>query len=116
MKCSPNTATRDGAKLKFIFITECTSPIPPRTHGVSLTEFRDQLAFRHRCLSVEDGSTDPRYAFVHGNFALANSAGGLFCGVDSEMQILAETGCYADLTMPAALVASGADRESEFRL
>ncbi|MFZ3339635.1 MAG: hypothetical protein WA213_02050 [Terriglobales bacterium] len=68
-----------------------------------LTEFRDQLAFRHRCLSTEDGSPDPRYAFVHGNFALANSAGGLFCGVDSEMQILAETGCYADLTMPAAL-------------
>ena len=68
-----------------------------------LTEFRDQLAFRHRCLSTVDGLPEPRYAFVHGNFALANSAGGLFCGVDSEMQILAETGCYADLTMPAAL-------------
>ena len=67
-----------------------------------LTEFRDQLAFRHRCLSVADGSTQPRYAFVHGNFALANSAGGLFCGVDSEMQILAETGCFADFTMPSS--------------
>jgi hypothetical protein len=67
-----------------------------------LTEFRDQLAFRHRCLSVEEGSTSPRYAFVHGNFALANSAGGRYCGVDSEMQILADTGCYADLTMPSA--------------
>ena len=41
-------------------------------------------------------------AFVHGNFALANSADGRFCGVDSEMQILAETGCYADLTLPTA--------------
>jgi hypothetical protein len=67
-----------------------------------LTEFRDRLAYRHRCLAVEEGSTNPRYAFVHGNFALANSAGGRFCGVDSEMQILADTGCYADLTMPAA--------------
>ncbi len=66
-----------------------------------LTEFRDRLAFRHRCLAVESGSTRPAYAFVHGNFALANSAGGRFCGVDSEMQILAETGCYADLTMPS---------------
>jgi hypothetical protein len=66
-----------------------------------LTEFRDQLAFRHRCLALEEGSTRPRYAFVHGNFALANSANGRFCGVDSEMQILAETGCYADLTMPS---------------
>jgi hypothetical protein len=68
-----------------------------------LTEFRDQLAFRHGCLSVADGSTQPKYSFVHGNFALANSAGGLFCGVDSEMQILAETGCYADFTMPSSL-------------
>jgi hypothetical protein len=68
-----------------------------------LTEFRDQLAFRHRCLAVEEGSTRPAYAFVHGNFALANSAAGRFCGVDSEMQILAETGCYADLTMPSGI-------------
>src|SRR5712692_3284534 len=66
-----------------------------------LTEFRDQLAFRHRCLAMEQGSDRPGYAFVHGNFALANSASGRFCGVDSEMQILAETGCYADLTMPS---------------
>jgi hypothetical protein len=66
-----------------------------------LVEFRDRLAFRHRCLAVEEGSTRPGYAFVHGNFALANSAVGRFCGVDSEIQILAETGCYADLTMPS---------------
>jgi len=66
-----------------------------------LAEFRDRLAFRHRCLAVEESSTRPGYAFVHGNFALANSAAGRFCGVDSEMQILAETGCYADLTMPS---------------
>jgi hypothetical protein len=66
-----------------------------------LTEFRDRLAFRHRCLAVEEGSTRPGYAFVHGNFALANSAAGRSCGVDSEMQILADTGCYADLTMPS---------------
>jgi hypothetical protein len=68
-----------------------------------LTEFRDHLAFRHRCLSVAEGSTEPRFAFVHGNFALANSAGGRACGVDSEMKILAETGCYADLTMPGGV-------------
>src|ERR1035441_3960321 len=68
-----------------------------------LVEFRDRLAFRHRCLAVEEGSTRPGYAFVHGNFALANSAAGRFCGVDSEMQILAETGCYADFTMPSGI-------------
>ena len=65
-----------------------------------LTEFRDQLAFRHRCLSLESGSDQPRYSFVHGDFALANSSDGHACGVDSEMKILAETGCYADFTLP----------------
>ena len=67
-----------------------------------LLEFRDALASEHGCLSYFDGVGDPKYAFVHGNFALANSAGGRFCGVDEEMQILADTGCYADLTLPAA--------------
>jgi len=65
-----------------------------------LTDFRDRLAWRHRCLSLDAGSQEPRYAFVHGDFALANSAAGRDCGVDSEMQILSETGCYADLTLP----------------
>jgi hypothetical protein len=67
-----------------------------------LTEFRDRLAEQHRCLSRERAGALPRYAFVHGNWALANSAGGRYCGVDSEMQILADTGCYADFTLPSA--------------
>lgn len=67
-----------------------------------LLEFRDCLARRHGCLSYHNNSDRPQYAFVHGNFALANSAGGKFCGVDSEMQVLADTGCYADMTLPAA--------------
>lgn len=64
-------------------------------------EFRNALAQRG-CLSRWDGSGPPRYAFVHGNGGMANSAGGSFCGVDEEMQVLAETGCYADLTLPAS--------------
>lgn len=68
----------------------------------SLVEFRDTLAERHRCLSRRDGSAKPMYAFVHGNLALANSCGGRFCGVDNEMEILSETGCYADMTLPSA--------------
>jgi len=66
-----------------------------------LTEFRDTLAERHKCLSRLGGEGQPRYGFVHGNLALANSAGGQACGVDEEMEILAETGCYADFTLPA---------------
>ena len=38
-----------------------------------LLEFRDALASRG-CLSRMNGEGPPRYAFVHGNFALANSA------------------------------------------
>jgi hypothetical protein len=71
------------------------------THRL-LSEFRDHLAYRHGCLALEEGSEVPRYCFVHGNFALANSAEGRYCGVDSEMKILAETGCYADFTLPTA--------------
>jgi hypothetical protein len=66
-----------------------------------LVEFRDTLAEEHKCLSRESRASPVQYAFVHGNWALANSAGGRWCGVDSEMQILAETGCYADFTLPS---------------
>lgn len=66
--------------------------------------FRDTLAEEHKCLARvvgEEPASQPKYGFVHGNWALANSAGGRFCGVDSEMQILADTGCYADFTLPS---------------
>jgi len=66
----------------------------------ALVEFRDTLV-AHGCLSRAEGEREPRYAFVHGNWALANSAGGRYCGVDEEMHILAETGCYADMTLPS---------------
>jgi len=49
------------------------------------------------------GSVDGerRYAFVHGDSALDNSRGGQFCGVNNEIDILLETGCYADFTHPS---------------
>ncbi|MBK8466523.1 MAG: hypothetical protein IPL32_11885 [Chloracidobacterium sp.] len=68
----------------------------------TLTDFRDTLADKHKCLSQMDGAGNPMYAFVHGNLALANSCGGRFCGVDNEMEILRDTGCYADMTLPSA--------------
>lgn len=68
---------------------------------LQLETFRDQLAEDHKCLARAPGDSQPKYGFVHGNWALANSAGGRYCGVDSEMQILADTGCYADFTLPS---------------
>ena len=48
-----------------------------------------------------DGSF--RWAFIHGNWSLANSRpDGRWCGVDDELPLLFETGCYADLTFPSA--------------
>jgi hypothetical protein len=79
----------------------CERPDTPANTRRQLLEFRDTLV-RHGCLAQLDDQGQPRYAFVHGSFALANSIGGACCGVDSEMQILAETGCYADLTLPSA--------------
>lgn len=43
------------------------------------------------------------YAFIHGNWCLANSrSDGAWCGVDEEIPLLFETGCYADFTFPSA--------------
>jgi hypothetical protein len=41
------------------------------------------------------------FAFIHGNWSLANSRGKHFCGVDNEIDLLQKMGCYADYTFPA---------------
>ncbi|HXI82734.1 MAG TPA: hypothetical protein VNL17_01440 [Verrucomicrobiae bacterium] len=44
-----------------------------------------------------------RYGFIHGNWSLDNSrADGRWCGVNNELQVLRDTGCYADFTLPSA--------------
>ena len=46
----------------------------------------------------------PAFAFIHGNWSLDNSRqeGGInYCGVDNEITVLQEEGCFADLTFPA---------------
>lgn len=45
----------------------------------------------------------PRWAFIHGNWCLANARkDGRFCGVDDELAVLFQTGCYADFTFPSS--------------
>jgi hypothetical protein len=58
---------------------------------------------RHGAL-ITDGTPAVRtYGFIHGNMALDNSMGDpRWCGVNNELQILQETGCYADFSMPTA--------------
>jgi hypothetical protein len=44
-----------------------------------------------------------RYAFIHGNWCLANAReDGWGCGVNEEIPLLFDTGCYADFTFPSA--------------
>ena len=44
-----------------------------------------------------------RWAFIHGNWCLANGRpDGRWCGVDDELVMLHELGCYVDLTFPSA--------------
>jgi hypothetical protein len=68
------------------------------------TQLRETIAnfTRHGHLA-RDPEDRPRYAFIHGNWALANARpDGRWCGVDAEIPLLFRTGCYADFTFPAA--------------
>ena len=57
---------------------------------------------RHGLLS-RDAAGNIRYGFIHGDWALDNShPRGHHCGVDGELGVLKQTGCYADFTMPSA--------------
>ena len=58
---------------------------------------------RHGLLARERATTRVRFGFVHGNWALDNSgADGRWCGVNNELEILRDAGCYADFTLPSA--------------
>lgn len=68
-----------------------------------LLRFKKILSERHGLLSKNKETGEIQYGFIHGNFALDNSrADGKWCGVNNELDILEETGCYADFTEPSA--------------
>jgi hypothetical protein len=61
-------------------------------------------AFRRYGALSEWGDGRPAFGFVHGNWSLDNSRcehGQNFCGVNNELQVLQEEGCYADFTFPS---------------
>ena len=58
---------------------------------------------RHGHLSRDRSGLGLRWAFIHGNWSLANGRpDGRWCGVDDELVLLHRLGCYADLTFPSA--------------
>ncbi|MHC9084477.1 right-handed parallel beta-helix repeat-containing protein [Luteimonas sp. RIT-PG2_3] len=68
-----------------------------------LSRFTELLASRHDALPRDPQTGQPRWTFIHGNWALDNChPSGRHCGVDNELIVLREEGCYADFTLPAA--------------
>ena len=68
-----------------------------------LRRFTQLLVDRHDALPVDPVTKQPRWAFIHGNWALDNShPDGYGCGVNNELIVLREEGCYVDYTFPAS--------------
>lgn len=58
---------------------------------------------QHGALVSDDAPPRSRYAFIHGNMAFDNSRNDpSVCGVNNEITILKETGCFADFSLPTA--------------
>src|SRR4029077_7713506 len=68
----------------------------------TLDQFPNTFAHRHGLLGRwPDGRI--AYGFVHGNWGLDNPRpDGRLCGVCNELEVLRQTGCYADFTLPSA--------------
>jgi hypothetical protein len=65
-----------------------------------MSGFIETLSTRHGLLRKHNGRTV--FGFIHGNWALDNSRpGGAWCGLNNEITLLRDLGCYADFTMPS---------------
>jgi hypothetical protein len=65
----------------------------------SMGRFTETLLTQHGLLRRIQGKIG--FAFIHGNFALDNSGEERWCGLNNEITILRDLGCYADFTMPS---------------
>lgn len=69
----------------------------------TITNFAKTLHEEHLALPKHPETGQLMYAFIHGNWALDNSRpDGRWCGIDNEIALLKETGCYVDMTLPSA--------------
>jgi hypothetical protein len=65
-----------------------------------MSGFIETLVHRHGLLRISNGR--PVFGFIHGNWALDNSRpDGRCCGLNNEITLLRDLGCYADFTMPS---------------
>ena len=69
----------------------------------TLVDFKTILHERHGVLTKDPRTGEIVYGFIHGNWALDNArSDGRHCGVNNELDVLRETGCYADFTLPSS--------------
>lgn len=69
----------------------------------TISRFNELLHERHGALPRDPVSGELRFGFIHGNWSLDNSrADGRWCGINNELILLRELGCYADFTLPSA--------------
>jgi hypothetical protein len=69
----------------------------------TLEGFTELLHENHGAFVRNEASGKLQYTFIHGNWCLNNSRpDGLWCGVNDELIVLKETGCFADFTFPSA--------------
>lgn len=69
----------------------------------TIDRFNKLLHERHGALPRDPRSGQLRFGFIHGNWSLDNSrADGRWCGINNELVLLRELGCYADFTLPSA--------------
>lgn len=67
-----------------------------------LNSYTQILRDKHGALS-EHKNGQLAWAFIHGDWALDNShPEGKCCGINNELQILKDEGCYVDMTLPSA--------------
>jgi hypothetical protein len=65
-----------------------------------ISTFLNALDSRHGLLRKSEGRL--AFGFIHGNWALDNShPGGRWCGLNNEITLLRDLGCYADFTLPS---------------
>jgi hypothetical protein len=68
-----------------------------------LSGFAETLHKKHGLLRMDPQNGQLAYGFIHGNWSLDNSRpDGRWCGVNDELRVLKNTGCYADFTLPSA--------------
>jgi hypothetical protein len=69
----------------------------------AIGRFKVLLHERHGALPRHPETGELMFGFIHGNWCLDNSRpDGRWCGLDNELVLLRELGCYADFTMPSA--------------